>query len=111
MGFCFSNTARALAVVASEDDRWRYCEGYAYNRKHGVLFEHAWLIGPDGTARETTWTDTANTYYLGLAFSLADVAALMEDSDAPLLFGDWDRGFRLLQSHGDCCSRPPGGPD
>jgi hypothetical protein len=92
--------------VASTGERWRYCEGYVYNRTHDLLFEHAWLLGPDGTAWETTWTDTANMFYLGLAFGLAEVVRLVEDSEEPLLFGDWDRGFRLLRSHRECCSRP-----
>ncbi|WP_155992298.1 hypothetical protein [Nocardioides sp. URHA0032] len=106
---CFSNSTRALAATAAERGGWRYCEGYAYDLTQDLLFEHAWLLDPDGTAWETTWTDTTNVVYLGMAFDMDELLELLEESDEPLLFGDWDRGWPLLRSHYECCRRlsPP----
>jgi hypothetical protein len=108
LGHCFSNAARG----SLKESNWRYCEGYVYNVKHDVLFEHAWLLDADGEFRETTWTDTTDMVYLGVPFGASEAAGLRRESDQPLLFGDWDRGFRLLRSHRSCCgphmARRPG---
>lgn len=101
LGHCFGNSMSAAALLA--EDGWRYCEGYAFNARHGVPFEHAWLLNSEGMAWETTWTNTTDVAYLGMSFEITDVAQALEMSETPLLFGDWDRDFQLLMSHTRCC--------
>lgn len=62
---CFTNAGQ-LALMGIAD--LTYVEGYALRPRLGILIHHAWLMEPDGTAIDVTWTDTADCLYFGVAF-------------------------------------------
>ena len=103
-GDCYANAGAAMLELVAQGASIQYCEGYAYNARYGGVFEHAWLVLDDKHVWETTWSSAEHVTYLGLTFGPSDMLDLLEDSDNSLLFGDWDRNFRLLLSHRDCCA-------
>lgn len=62
MGECFRN---ALLLVATDPQRYTYCEGYA--QPEGLIpLAHAWVITSDGTVIDPTWRFNSNTQYFGV---------------------------------------------
>jgi len=91
---CYGNCA-SYAAEHHEADGMVYAEGFALINVGGADFHlpHAWVVHPDGTVVDPTWSDPPGLAYVGVP--IADPGLWPHDGGG--LFADFEKTLPLLR--------------
>lgn len=70
---CFSNS---ISYAVTREDVF-YAEGYAMEPEIPVPIQHAWLVDRAGAVIDTTWDNTKEHVYFGIAFTQSFVSTVL----------------------------------